>query len=222
MHIAGLDITQLLITYGYLAILVIVGLESAGVPLPGETILIAASIYAGTTHNLNIVLIIGAAVTGAVVGDNLGYWAGRTFGLGLLQRFGPKIGLGESRLRLGQFLFHRHGGKIVFFGRFVAILRTLAALLAGVNAMRWPRFVMFNLAGGFLWATSVGASAYLFGAVVGQVSGPVSVGLLLLAVVGIGIGFVYLRRTEKRLLEESERAAAEALPGKTGATLTNR
>lgn len=115
--------------HGYWAVFVIVLLESAGVPLPGETALILAAGYAGATGQMNLLWIIIAAAAGAILGDNLGFWIGRRWGAKFLLRYGKYIHLPESRLRLGQFLFKKHGAKIVFFGRFVAFLRVLAALL---------------------------------------------------------------------------------------------
>jgi membrane protein DedA with SNARE-associated domain len=124
---------RLLAIYGYAAIFAMVMLESAGIPLPAETILISASIYTGTTGALDIRFVIAAAAAGAILGDNIGFWVGRTFGQRLLSRWGHLIGLDERKLKLGQYLFMQHGGKIVFFGRFVALLRAFAAILAGVN-----------------------------------------------------------------------------------------
>jgi len=93
-------------------------------------------------------VVIAAAASGAILGDNLGFWIGREGGYRLLRRYGRYIRLEERRLKLGQYLFMRHGGKVVFFGRFVAVLRAWAAFLAGTNRMRWPRFLLFNAAGG--------------------------------------------------------------------------
>jgi membrane protein DedA with SNARE-associated domain len=155
--------TTLLMKYGSFAVAGVVCLESMGLPLPGEAILIAAAIYAGKTGDLNIVEVIAAAAAGAIVGDNIGYWIGREIGFRLLVRYGGYVGLTEPRIKVGQYLFQRHGGKIVFFGRFVALLRVLAALLAGVNRMSWPRFFFFNAAGAILWATVFGLGAYTFG-----------------------------------------------------------
>jgi membrane protein DedA with SNARE-associated domain len=122
---------HLIATYGYWTVGGIIALESMGLPLPGEATLIAAAVYAATTHHLNIWLVIAAAATGAIVGDNIGYWIGREIGYRLLLRYGHYVYLTEARIKLGQYLFFRHGGKIVFFGRFVAVLRALAAILAG-------------------------------------------------------------------------------------------
>ncbi|HLN24621.1 MAG TPA: DedA family protein, partial [Patescibacteria group bacterium] len=136
-----LPIEQFVTQYGYWAVFLIIGLESAGLPLPGEITLVTAAVIAGTSDSLNISLVLAAAVAGAVLGDNAGYWIGREFGFHLLMRHGAKVGIRERQLKLGQFLFLRHGGKVVFFGRMVAVLRVLAALLAGINRMPWPHFL---------------------------------------------------------------------------------
>jgi membrane protein DedA with SNARE-associated domain len=129
------DLPGLIAAYGYGLILVMVMLESLGLPLPGEATLITASIYAGATHDLTLTGIIAAAVAGAVIGDNIGFWIGERVGYPLLIRFGPRLGLTPGKIKLGQYLFMRHGGTVVFFGRFVAVLRVLAAFLAGANRM---------------------------------------------------------------------------------------
>ena len=138
--------TSLITKFGYLAVAAIVGLESVGLPLPGEATLITAAVYAGTTQQLNIWLVIASAVAGAVVGDNVGFWLGRELGFRLLIRYGSHVGLNEGRIKVGQYLFQLHGGKIVLFGRFFPVLRIWAAVLAGVNQMAWPKFVLFNAA----------------------------------------------------------------------------
>lgn len=110
--------------------------------------MIAASIVAGTTHELNIVLVIAAAAGGAILGDNAGFWIGRSLGYRLLRRYGSYIWLTERRIMLGQYLVTRYGGALVFIGRFISLLRTLAPFIAGANRMAWPRFAAFNAAGG--------------------------------------------------------------------------
>src|SRR3954471_9460706 len=134
------DLPALIAAYGYGLILIMVMLESLGLPLPGETTLITASIYAGATHDLALTGIIAAAVTGAVIGDNIGFWIGEKVGYRLLIRVRPSIEFNPAKVKLGQYLFMRHGGKVVCFGRFVAVLRVLAAFLAGAHKMPWPRF----------------------------------------------------------------------------------
>src|SRR6266446_10112260 len=116
-------------------------LESAGVPLPGETILVSAAAFAGNKHSLDIRYVIAAAAGGAIVGDNIGFWVGREFGTPLLSRWGYLIGLDERKRKLGQYLFTRHGGKIVFFGRFVALLRRVAFTLGALLVYRLGTFI---------------------------------------------------------------------------------
>lgn len=211
MHLFGLDASQLIAAYGYWAVLLLVGLESMGLPVPGETALIAAAVYAGATPDLDILGVVAAAAIGAVMGDNLGYLAGRSLGLPLLARYGPLIGLGEERLLLGAYLFSRHGGKIVFFGRFVALLRALAALMAGASRMAWDRFFLFNLTGGLVWAALFGIGGYLLGSAVEHLAGPIGVALLAAAAVFAAIGWRYLRAHERRLLIAARQARVARL-----------
>src|SRR5579862_1847059 len=135
-----LHLHHLITTYGYGVVVLLVGIEGVGIPLPGETTLITAALVAGTGHELDIRGVVAAAIVGALVGDNLGFWVGRLLGTRLLLRYGRYVGLGESQLKLGQYLFRHYGGWLVGFGRFVTVLRTLAPFLAGANRMPWPRF----------------------------------------------------------------------------------
>ncbi|WP_170631321.1 DedA family protein, partial [Acinetobacter baumannii] len=102
---------------------------------PGETALVTAALYAGTTHRIGILPVIAVAAAAAILGDNIGYLIGRSIGLRLIERYGQYVRLDQARLKIGHYLFLRHGGTIVFFGRFVAFLRAFAALLAGTNRM---------------------------------------------------------------------------------------
>lgn len=204
-----LPIADLIANYGYIAIFVIITLESAGVPCPGETVLISSAVYAGSTGNLDIAGVIAAAATAAILGDNLGYWAGRRWGMPLLLRYGHLIALDHGRLKLGQYLFRRHGGKIVFFGRFTAMLRAYAALLAGVNRLDARRFFVFNALGGVAWATSMGLGSYYCGRSIEKVAGPVGLTLLALVIFGGIALWAFVRRHEARLLVKAE----SAIPG---------
>lgn len=206
------NLDSLLTAYGYLAVFVLVGTESIGIPLPGETMLVTAAIYAGTTHRLSIVLIIVASASGAIIGDNIGYAIGRTGGYALLRRYGPYIRLEERRLKLGQYLFRRHGSKVVFFGRFVSVLRTFAAFLAGVNVMPWRRFLLYNALGGVTWSTIYGVGAYLLGRQIVRLSRPFDIILAAAAVLVVIAAIVFLRRNEERLQAEAELA----IPGPLG------
>ena len=197
-----------LATYGYLAIFIIVGLESTGIPMPGETVLVTAAILAGE-GKLHLWEVIPAAAAGAIVGDNCGYWVGREFGFRLVYRYGRYVRLDERRLKLGQYLFLRHGGKIVFFGRFVAVLRAFAAFLAGVNHFNWERFLFFNAAGGIVWATIFGVGGYWLGRAIEVYARPVGIAILIGAVIAALVGARFVRSHEQALEEEAERA----LPG---------
>jgi membrane protein DedA with SNARE-associated domain len=198
-------VQQLIQTYGLWVVFFVVMAESMGVPMPGETTLVAAGLYAGTTHRIDSYLLVAVAAAGAVVGDNIGYMIGRTLGLRLLLRYGSYVNLTEARLKLGRYLFMRHGGKIVFFGRFIALLRTFAAVLAGANEMSWPRFLLFNALGGICWAALFGFGAYAFGDEVVRIAGPFAVAMVAAAVVVAGIGVFYLRRHEQELQQRVER-----------------
>src|ERR1700677_3221916 len=176
MHIVQ-HLHEFVAHYGYFAVIILVGLESAGVPLPGETALVSAAVFAGQ-GTLNIWGVIASAALAAIVGDNAGYWVGREFGFPLVYKYGAAIHLDEGRLKVAQYLFQRHGGKIVFFGRFVALLRAFAAFLAGVNRLPWPRFLIFNALGGVVWATLFGTGGYVLGHAFERYARPVGLAAL--------------------------------------------
>jgi membrane protein DedA with SNARE-associated domain len=207
-------IQPLVIQYGLYAVFFIVMFESAGVPLPGETALVLASIYAGMSGHLDITHVILVAAAGAIVGDNIGFMVGRRYGLPLVQRYGRLIGLDDRRLAFGQHMFARHGAKIVFFGRFIAVLRIFAALLAGVNHYRWRAFLFYNAAGGIVWASIFGIGGYFFGEAIHRVAGPVGMIGLGFAVIGLIAGWWIMRRQEERFerefLEETEKKRSGA------------
>jgi membrane protein DedA with SNARE-associated domain len=197
---------RLLSNYGYAAVGVFVMIESLGVPFPGETMVIAAALYAGSTHHLSVWLIWAAASAGAVIGDNVGFGIGHWGGYRLLLRYGSKIRLNQGKLKVGRLMFDRHGGKVVFFGRFVSILRTYAAFLAGTNRMRYGRFLAFNAAGGITWAAIYSFGFYYAGGALKGVRGPVDYGLGAAAAVVLVAGMWWIRRNERRLEAEAERA----------------
>src|SRR6202171_2602 len=129
------SLISLIQLYGPWIIFGIVALESAGVPLPAETTLVAAALLAATTNQIDIAVVVAAAATGAIIGDGIGYAVGRRFGTPFLRKYGRYIRLDENRLLIGRYLFFRYGNAVVFFGRFVAVLRMFAALLGGANSM---------------------------------------------------------------------------------------
>ena len=198
---------HLLAHYGYGLVGTVVMLESMGAPLPGESLLIGAALYCAATHRLDIGWVIAVAIAGAVMGDNFGYLIGRRVGFPLLARWGRRIGLTEDRLTLGRYLFRRHGGKVVFFGRFIAVLRTFAALLAGANRMPWPSFLFYNALGGIGWAGGYTLAAFLIGSRIERISGPLGIGLGIVAGLVVGVVVVFLKRNEKRLTEDALGAA---------------
>ncbi|HLI45288.1 MAG TPA: DedA family protein [Acidimicrobiales bacterium] len=201
-----MSIEHLVTTYGYGAVFLLVAAESLGIPLPGETILIAAGTYAGSTHRLSIVLVFLVATVAAILGDNIGYVIGLKGGYRLLLRYGPKVRLDETKVKVGRLIFDRHGPKVVFFGRFVSILRTYAAFLAGTNRMAWRRFLPYNALGGVVWAALYAFGAYAAGSTITKVSGPVAIALGVAAVIAVVAGILVVRRHTGRLSAEAEAA----------------
>ena len=147
---------------GYLFLFALVGVESFGVPLPGETALVTAAAMAATGR-MEIVLVVAAAAAGAIAGDNGGYWVGRKGGIALVRRYGRHVGLDDAKLDHAHRFFERHGPKTVFIARFIALLRSWAAALAGVGRMHYGVFTIWNAAGGIAWATLFGTLGYVFG-----------------------------------------------------------
>jgi membrane protein DedA with SNARE-associated domain len=198
--------------YGYEAVFVLVALESVGIPIPGETALITAALYAATTHHLDIAIIIAAAAAAAIIGDNIGFALGRWGGYRILRRYGKYVRFDQRRLKIGLYVFREHGGKVVFIGRFIAVLRTYAAFLAGTNRMRWPRFLGFNAAGGITWAVVVGLTYYYIGSAVSHVRGPLDIilgGIAILVVIGF---LIYLHKAEDGYAARAEQAFPGELP----------
>ncbi len=184
---------------GYLALALLVGAESTGVPLPGETALIGAALLS-RSGDLNIEVVIAVAAAAAIVGDNLGYLLGRRFGRALLVRPGRWGDHRRRALDSGEAFFDRHGAKAVFFGRFVAALRIWAAWIAGMTHMPWRRFLLWNALGGIVWALTVGLAAYLLGEAAGKLVERAGLAAAVLAVVGaVGAWLVLRRRAERHL-----------------------
>ncbi len=200
----GEELAHLVHHYGYGVIAAVIFLESMGLPLPGESLLIASALFAATHGGLGIEWVVLAAAVGAIMGDNAGYLIGQWGGTPALRRWGPKIGLTEQRQVLGWYLFRRHGPKVVFFGRFTAILRTFAALLAGAIGMEWRRFLLWNALGGVVWTCGYGFGAYLLGKQVKHLLGPVGLGIGVVAVGVVVWSWVFIRRNEARLVSEAE------------------
>ena len=194
--------THLIVTYGYFAVAFLVAVESFGVPLPGETIVVAAALYAGHTHRLSVWAIFAVAAVAAIVGDNIGYLLGRTGGERLIRRYGRYVRLDEAKLQVVRNLFDRHGAKVVFFGRFVSILRTYAAFFAGTTRMPWRRFLIYNAAGGVLWAALYTFASYGLGDTFRSIETELTVAFSAAAVLTIAAVIVVLRRRNKKVLVE--------------------
>jgi membrane protein DedA with SNARE-associated domain len=150
-------------SFGYLAVILFIMIESTGIPFPGETMLLFASFYTSIDSRLNIFLVIASAAVGAILGDNFGYLIGRTGGRAVVEKYGKYVLIQQKHLDSAERFFQKHGDKTVFLGRFTAILRAWAAFLAGVNKMRWKVFLMYNAAGGIVWAILYGTLGYIAG-----------------------------------------------------------
>jgi membrane protein DedA with SNARE-associated domain len=195
-------VTSLLIAHGLLLLFALVALESAGVPLPGETALVAAAILAGEGH-YSIAWVIAVAAAAAIVGDNLGYWVGRHWGRRLLETWSPLQRWSERILPPSERFFQRHGAKTIFIARFFSILRVTAAWLAGVARMQWWRFFLWNATGGICWAILVGLVAYYGGRAAadaidryGLIGGVSIAALVVVAAVGVHVW-------KRRVVEET-------------------
>lgn len=190
---------------GYPGIATVVGLESMGIPMPGETTLIAASYLAATGH-FSLPLVISSAALGAVVGDSIGYAIGRKGGRRFLNRHGKYVRITPEKLTIADRYFVRHGAKTVFLGRFLPFLRILAGPLAGTAKMPYRRFLAANVAGALTWATTMGTLAFFFGRPVAAflsslgVWGLVAIAALLLA----RFAFRRWRRDRERRLAASK------------------
>src|SRR5215831_16582867 len=203
---AWVNVSNLIASYGYWAVFLLVAVESLGIPLPGETALITAGIYAGHTHRLSPWLIFAVAAAAAIIGDNIGYWIGDKGGYRLARRYGPKVRFDEQKLKIARYLFDRHGAKVVFLGRFVSVLRTYAAFLAGTSKMRWRKFLPANAAGGILWAAIYTFAAYLAGNALQKATGIIDWVLIGAAVVAIVVVVMVLRRETGKLAVQAEAA----------------
>lgn len=196
----------------YLVVGLVIGVESMGVPLPGETTLIAAALLA-SQGDLNLVYVIGAAATGAIIGDSVGYMIGRKAGRGLFERLGRRFHhFSEERIVKAEKYFHKYGVWTVFFGRFVALLRIFAGPMAGMLRMHYPRFLVANAAGGIAWATTIGIVAYKIGDNADKIFGALSIWALVATVALLVTAYaIYkLRKRRGAVPVEAEVVAVES------------
>jgi membrane protein DedA with SNARE-associated domain len=208
-HLLNQDrIVHILSAYGYGTLFLVVALECAGLPLPGETLLIGGAIYAGETGGLRIEYLILAAAAGAVIGGAAGYGIGRAYGAPFLERHGRWFGLTAKRLTLARYLFMRWGAWIVLLGRFVTLLRIWVGVLAGANQFDARRFLLCNAVGGGVWALALGLGAYALTSAFRRVEGPFAIWGLIALLYALFCAWIYVRRHEARLLHEAEAAFA--------------
>ena len=153
-------IIELFARYGYAVVFFGVFLENTGLPVPGETALLAGAALS-RSGRLSLPWVIVTAIAGAILGDNLGFLIGRRGGRALVERFGPRVGLTRDRLLQFDRFFDRHGAKTVFIARFVTGLRVFGALLAGTSGLSWGRFLLYNSTGAIAWATTFGGVGYM-------------------------------------------------------------
>ncbi len=185
--------TELVSTYGLSALFLGVILESAGIPVPGETALIVASVLA-TRGIFALSSVIAAAAVAAVVGDNIGYWIGLRGGRRLLERWRPLARYADRVLPPAERFFRAHGGKSVFLARFIPVLRVTGAFTAGVARMDWWRFFLWNMAGGVAWAATIALVAYHLGAAAVATMGRVGLVGSAIVIAGAATVFVIVHR----------------------------
>lgn len=201
------SIINLIKMYGYWVIAVGIFLECMGVPFPGETVLILGGVGASLGH-LNLAAVIIIAIIAAVAGDNVGYIIGKKFGRKIIKKFEHLPLFHYKHIERAEGFFRRHGNKTVFIGRFTAILRTYAAVLAGVFGMEHKIFFFYNVTGGIVWAIIFGVLGYIIGnnlPLLGEIISDVNV--VVLSVVGLFVGWKIVNMVRKNM---AAKAAKEA------------
>jgi membrane protein DedA with SNARE-associated domain len=191
--------------YGVWMVAAFIALESIGLPLPAEAALIAAAFFAARTQDIDIWSLIAAGIVAAVLGEMVGFWIGRRFGHQLLMRYGTRVGFTEERIRVGQWLFVRYGGRFVFIARFLPFLRNIAAVLAGTNSMAQHSFYFASATAAAAWITVYCLSAYSFGGAFANLASPAAVVLGLAATLIVLATPVLILRYERSLLVKVER-----------------
>ncbi len=201
MHLVSLGrLTHIFIQYGYLAVFVGLLAEGAGIPLPGETLLLIASALAARRSGLNIGWVALVAFCTTSAGDNIGFCMGRSGGQALLDRFSRKLHVGPGSIQRGRDFISRHGALGVFCARFIAGVRVLNGLVAGSLLMSWPRFFLFDILGAACWVGLICSIGYFFGdRLYWLVHFMGRTGLILLAAAVIGVAlWVLVHRYERR------------------------
>jgi membrane protein DedA with SNARE-associated domain len=203
--------------FGYWAVLLFVMIEDFGVPVPGETILIAASVYAGAGR-LNVVMVGVIGFVAAVIGDNIGFAIGHYGGRALVLRWGHYVRLTEERLNKAEMFFNRHGAWIITFARFIEGLRQANGIVAGTTGMRWRRFLVFNALGAALWVGTWVSLGYLAGQHIDGIYHDITryssyLLIVLVVVLAAYIARHILRHRRRRTAPASGQAKAGQAPG---------
>jgi membrane protein DedA with SNARE-associated domain len=197
-------LAEFISTYGVWLVAGFIALETIGAPLPAEAALMAAGFFAARTHDLDIWHLIVVGSLAAILGNAVGYWIGRRFGYRLLVRYGPRVGLTEGRIKIGQWLFMRYGGRFVFIARFLPFLRNMAAILAGTNSMPQPVFHLAGATAAIAWVTLYSLATYSLGTAFADLAAPAAAVLAAVAILVILAVPALVLRYEKRLLARAE------------------
>jgi membrane protein DedA with SNARE-associated domain len=197
-------LVEFISTYGVWLVAGFIALETIGAPLPAEAALMAAGFFAARTHDLDIWQLVAVGSLAAILGNAVGYWIGRRFGYRLLMRYGQRVGLTEGRIRIGQWLFMRYGGRFVFVARFLPFLRNMAAILAGTNAMAQPVFHVASGTAAIAWVMLYSLATYSLGAAFADLATPAAVVLGAVAILIIVAVPTLVLRYEQRLLAKAE------------------
>lgn len=196
-------------TYSLWLLSALLAIECSGIPVPGETTLLAWSLYAGKFHTLDIGRVITAGAIGAIAGNVVGYLIGRSVGYRVLVQYGSRIGFSESRIKIGHYLFRHYGVSAVVAGRFLPLLRSALPILAGANRMAFWPFLLATIAGGIAWVTCVVFAGFYFGVALVHLSTIAMIFVVAsLAILAVFI-VIYIRRHEAELLIK----AGQEIPG---------
>jgi membrane protein DedA with SNARE-associated domain len=193
-------LTEFVATYGIWVVAAFIALESMSLPLPAEAALMAAAIFAARTHDLDIWHLIVIGTLAAIVGNVAGFWLGRQFGPRLLLRHGRRVGLTEQRIKIGQWLFARYGGRFVFTARFLPFLRNMAATLAGVNSMPQPKFYLVSSIAAAAWVICYGLATYWLSEAFMEIASPAATVLAIAAIMIVCAVPMLIVRYEEPLL----------------------
>jgi membrane protein DedA with SNARE-associated domain len=195
--------------YGYFAVLLLVGLEATGIPVPGEITLVSAGVYSAETHHLNIFLVVIFASLGGILGVNLGYFIGKKGGFPLVRKIGKVIRLTDDRLKVARYMLEEHGAAILIAGRFISLLRSLLGLICGIVKMRFRKFFFLNAIAVIAWSSLYGFGSYYFDSVLNKLNKVVTYVAIPVVIIAIIAVIVIMKKNEAKFSER----ANERFPG---------